>query len=398
MMQANTITRFAEAAYPELVKIRRDIHRHPELSGEEERTANIVAQYLRGCGLDVQTGVGGHGVVGFLHGARSQPVVAFRADMDALEIDLIEDNEYSSIHHDIGHGCGHDIHTVIALGAANVLSKIGDELPGSVKFIFQPSEESLIGAAKMLSEGVLDDNPPLTIFAFHVGPFECGQVVAIPGLGLPGIIEFDIYFQGERALEVAMKIEKSINKLSSIQHPGSDREMSQFFDNLVKSFSEPQTFSLVEGYLDDDSLKDKARVRGFIKASGENEYNQAESMIARLLEEFQDVSLVIHRTFERKLPEMINDEVLVMWALNPLKEMVGDDQVLVARRTTPFSGEDFALFLQRIPGAMFFLGASNKQKGLNAVPHSPHFQVDERVILIGTKCAANLLYRYLAGY
>jgi amidohydrolase len=397
-MVAGSVSRLAEAFYPELIGIRRDIHRHPELSGEEERTAALIAYYLDELGLEVETGVGGHGVVAFLRGTRNQPVVAYRADMDALEGEIFEDHNFSSVIPNTSHKCGHDVHVAIALGAAHILTTMRSELPGSVKFIFQPAEENLSGAVKMLEAGVLDNNPPLAIFATHVAPCECGKIAVNPGLGLPGIEEFTIYFQGENAVQVAENIERSINQIGTVSYPKNDREAQQFFDHLVQHASEPDVFILAEGYLDEERTNGRATLRGFIKASSESEYVLARNEINSLLSDYQDASLVIHRTFDKVVPDMVNDEVLAMWSICPLQEMAGSGNVIVARRTTPFSGEDFACFLQRIPGVMFFLGGSNKGKNISAVPHSPHFAIDERAILVGVKCMANLLYRYLVGY
>jgi amidohydrolase len=161
-----------ETARETLIEIRRDIHRHPEVSGEEERTAGIVAEYLQGLDLEVTTGVGGHGVVGVLRGGRPGLVVSYRADMDAVYDDSHDPVSFRSETAGVRHICGHDIHTTVGLGVARALASIRDDLPGTVKFIFQPAEENLQGAAAMIDDGVLENPAPRAIFAVHSAPFE----------------------------------------------------------------------------------------------------------------------------------------------------------------------------------------------------------------------------------
>ncbi|HQR39478.1 MAG TPA: amidohydrolase, partial [Blastocatellia bacterium] len=156
------IAQAAEAMRPELVSRRRDMHTHPELSNREVRTGKLVADRLRELGLEVQTGVAGNGVVGILKGGRPGPVVAVRADMDALPIQEVNDVPYKSVNPGVKHACGHDAHTTIELGVAEVLVGMRAQIPGTIKFIFQPAEEGAPpgeegGAAQMIKQGVLDN-------------------------------------------------------------------------------------------------------------------------------------------------------------------------------------------------------------------------------------------------
>ncbi len=397
-MIVEALSREASNIFPQLIALRRDLHKHPELSGEEARTAGIVAGYLERLGLEVKTGVGGYGVVGLLHGSKHEPVVAYRADMDAINEEIFEDHAYSSINPGVSHACGHDVHTAIALGTAQVLSTFRDELPGTIKFIFQPAEESLEGAEKMLADGVLDDEAPLAIFAIHTGPFETGQIVVHPGLGLPGMVEYTLSFEGESALESARKVEKGISQVGTVHYPKNARETEKFFENLAANIEEPESFILTMGFLDDDVTQESARIKGFIKASGSEEYNLAQASILQVTSDNGKPGLKIRCRFDEVLPDMVCDEVLALWSVGPLQEVLGEENVIIGRRTTPFSGEDFACFLKRIPGVMFFLGGSNAEWGINAIPHSRHFAVDEQILLTGTRCMSNLLYRYLVGY
>jgi metal-dependent amidase/aminoacylase/carboxypeptidase family protein len=164
------------------VDIRRDIHRHPELSGQETRTAKIVADRLRKLGLDVRAGVGGTGVVGILKGGRPGPLVAYRADMDAVPSTAADPAPFPSVVAGVRHICGHDVHVTIGLGLAEALSSIRAELPGRVKFIFQPAEERATGARAMLADGLFNAEKPVAIFGLHSSPLEAGRITSKAGV------------------------------------------------------------------------------------------------------------------------------------------------------------------------------------------------------------------------
>src|SRR5207248_2202573 len=181
--RAAHIAHAADSLRAKLVEMRRDFHRHPELSNREERTARIVAERLRALGLDeVKTNVARHGIVALLKGTKPGPVVAARADMDALPINETIEVPYKSLVPGVKHACGHDAHTTIELGVAEVLSKMRDQIHGTVKFLFQPAEEGPPpgeegGAKLMIKEGALDNPRPLAIFGLHTTPeTETGQI------------------------------------------------------------------------------------------------------------------------------------------------------------------------------------------------------------------------------
>src|SRR5687768_17112242 len=163
------------------IELRRDLHRHPELSGQEQRTAGIVAARLKALGLGVQTGVGGHGVVGMLTGGRPGPLVAYRADMDAVRSTSPDPVAFPSLEPGIRHICGHDVHVTIGLALASALAQVKAELPGAVMFIFQPSEERATGARAMLNDGLFAADKPAAIFGLHSAPFDAGLVSSKPG-------------------------------------------------------------------------------------------------------------------------------------------------------------------------------------------------------------------------
>lgn len=162
--------------------VRRDLHRNPELSGQEVRTAKVVADRLRQLGLDVRTGVGGHGVVGILTGGRPGPLVAYRADMDAVRSAAPDPVEFRSVVPGVRHICGHDVHVTIGLALASALSHVRADLPGRVMFVFQPAEERATGAKAMLDAGLFAREKPAAIFGLHAAPFDAGRLSSKAGL------------------------------------------------------------------------------------------------------------------------------------------------------------------------------------------------------------------------
>src|SRR2546427_3183725 len=202
------IAQAAEALRPKLIETRRDLHMHPELSNREERTARVVADKLRALGFDeIKTNVARHGVVALLKGAKPGPVVALRADMDALPINETIDVPYKSLVPGVKHACGHDAHTTIGLGVAEVLSNMRDQIRGTVKFLFQPAEEGPPageegGATLMIKEGALDNPRPLAIFGLHTTPeTEAGHIGFRSGPAQAAFDTFTITVHGKTSYD-----------------------------------------------------------------------------------------------------------------------------------------------------------------------------------------------------
>ncbi|MDZ7413125.1 MAG: amidohydrolase, partial [candidate division KSB1 bacterium] len=208
---AQEIDRLAPQVETKVVAWRRDFHQNPELSNREFRTAGIIAEELRRMGLEVRTGVAHTGVIGLLRGAKAQPVVALRADMDALpvteELDLPFASRVRTTYRgqEVGvmHACGHDAHMAILLGVAEVLTRMKAKLPGTVKFIFQPAEEGAPegeqgGAALMIAEGALENPRPSAIFGLHVFPFPAGSIAYCPGPAMAAVDELRITVKGRQ--------------------------------------------------------------------------------------------------------------------------------------------------------------------------------------------------------
>ncbi len=395
----NRISEHATGIHDDLVQIRRDLHEHPELSGLESRTAGVVAERLEFYGLEVRTHAGGHGVVGILRGSKEEPVVAYRSDMDAIPQDILEDVPFKSGNPGVSHACGHDVHTTIGLGIAEVLSFMKDDLPGTVVFFFQPAEETGEGAKQMIAGGVLEVFDPDAIFAVHVAPIERGVIVTNPGVGLPGIEQFTIRLRGEENLEVtALALVDSIRAIGAVQYPDTAEEWGVYSNAWFEENSVLSRFVLAMAWVNEQDSEDERVIRGFFKASGNKEYSEAKAEVQRLSSRYKSQGFSVETEFEKVLPDMFCDRELAEWAIDPLKNMLGEQSIISASNSFPFFGEDFAYFIERIPGVMFFLGASNRENGISALPHSPTFGVDEEAILVGVKGMSMVISQYFLDY
>jgi len=399
--QPSIVKRIAEEAdkiYDEIVEIRRDLHKHPELSGKEERTSGVIAKQLKSMGLEVTTNVGGYGVVGLLHGKPGGPVVAYRADMDALPQNIREDVPYKSVNKGISHACGHDVHVTVGLGIAKVLSAMKDEFSGTVKFIFQPAEENIQGAKAMLADGVLENPKPDYIFAVHVAPLEAGQIATMPGGGLPGGEQFAVTLSGNENLKKATSTTlKAIHAMSTVSFPRNMEEYEKIMKATLQKESFLTDFIFAMARKDaKQSSDEKTVITGILKAAKPDGYTRAHEQLNKALSDLDQYNITHEVKFGDSFPAMICDEEIAMESITPIEAILGKGSVIVAYGMIPFHGEDFALFLQKIPGVMFYLGGSNTPEGIIAAPHSPVFCVDEHALLVGIKGMTSLITHYLS--
>ncbi|MFC2163565.1 M20 family metallopeptidase [Acidobacteriota bacterium] len=399
--QSSVVKRIAEEAdkiYKEIVEIRHDLHMHPELSGKEVRTSGVIAKQLKSMGLDVTENVGGYGVVGVLQGKPGGPVVAYRADMDALPQNIREDVSYKSVNKGVSHACGHDVHVTVGLGIARVLSSMTDEFSGTVKFIFQPAEENIQGAKAMLADGVLENPKPDYIFAVHVAPLEAGQIATMPWGGLPGYEPYTITLKGKENLEEATKATlKALLAIGTVSFPRNMKEYEKIFRAVFQKESFLTDFVFVMARKDrKKSSDDKTVISGALKAAKPGGYTRAHEQINKVLSDLDQKDITHDVKFRERFPAMICDKEIAMEAIAPIESILGKGSVLVAYGMIPFHGEDFALFLEKIPGAMFYLGGSNTPSGIIAAPHNPNFCVDEHALLVGIKGMTNLITHYLS--
>ena len=393
------ILQAAEALRPKLIEQRRDFHMHPELSNREERTARVVAERLRALGLeDVKTGVARHGVVALLKGGRPGPVVAVRADMDALPIQETLDVPYKSQNPGVKHACGHDVHTAVQLGVAEVLSQIRQQIPGTIKFIFQPAEEGAPtgeegGAKIMIREGVLENPRPQAIFGLHTRPeTPAGQIAYHSGPSMAGSDKFELTIRGKMAHGGAFP------------HRGIDAvvisaECITALQTIRSRRIEPQepvvlTVGTIAGGTRNNVIAEEVKMSGTLRTLNE----EVRQRILSLMREILDGVTKAHGArFELNWvdsnPVTLNDPKLVEETLPTIRRVVGDANVATFK---PLMGsEDFSYYQKVVPGFFYFLGVGNPAKGITAGWHTAEFDVDEECLVVGVKVMANVLIDYL---
>ena len=388
----------ADAIKAKLIETRRDFHMHPELSNREERTSKVIAERLRALGLDeVKTGVGKYGVVGVLKGAKPGPVVAVRADMDGLPIQENIDVPYKSQNAGVKHACGHDLHITIELGVAEVLSKMRDQIAGTIKFIFQPAEEGPPageegGAGLMIKEGVLDNPKPQAIYGMHVMPnIEVGQVGINSGAAMASSEKFIIKVHGKKVhgayphdgIDAVVVAAQCVTALQTIRSRRIDTQ-----EPLVI------TIGSIHGGNRFNIISDEVVMEGTMRTLSEQVRNNTHQMMHDTL---KGVTAAFGASYELEFanpnPVTYNDPKLVEETLPTMKRILGDANI-----TTPkpqMGAEDFSKFQQVIPGFFYFLGVGNRAKGITAMIHTPEFDADEASIGIGVKLMANVLLDYL---
>lgn len=392
------IAQAAEALRPQLIAQRRDFHMHPELSNREERTARIVAERLRSLGFDeVRTNVARHGVVGVLKGAKPGGVVAVRADMDALPVQETNDVPYKSQTPGVKHACGHDVHTTVELGVAEVLSKMRGELSGTIKFIFQPAEEGAPvgeegGAPLMIKEGALDNPRPQAIFGLHTEPnVQAGQIGYHSGPAMASSDTFTIIIRGKGAhgaqpqagVDALVVAAECVLALQNIR--------SRRIDPL-----EPLviTIGTINGGTRFNVIASEVKLTGTIRTLNERVRERA---VLLMRETLTNVTAAYGATSELTIdgsnPVTYNEPSLVEETLPTIKRIVGAEHTLALKPFMP--AEDFSYFQRVVPGFYFFLGVGNRAQGITAGWHTADFDVDEESLVVGVKVMSNVLLDYL---
>jgi amidohydrolase len=359
------IAQAVAAMRPQLIAQRRDLHMHPELSNREERTAREVAAKLKSLGFaEVKTNVARHGVVGMLRGGKPGGVVAVRADMDALPIQETNDVPYKSQTPGVKHACGHDVHTTVALGVAEVLSKMRAELSGTVKFIFQPAEEGAPageegGAELMIKEGALDNPRPQAIFGLHTEPnVQAGQIGYHSGPAMASSDTFTIIIRGKGAhgAQPQMGVDAVVvaaECVLALQHIRSRR-----IDPL-----EPLVITLgtIQGGTRFNVIAGEVKMTGTMRTLNDKVRERA---VALMRETLTNVTAAYGATFELNLegsnPVTYNEPSLVEETLPTMRRVVGEENMLVLKPFMP--AEDFAHYQKLIPGFYYFLGVGNRAK------------------------------------
>lgn len=378
---------------PEIIEIRRQIHRRPELAYKEKATAKLVAEKLRSFGLEVRTGVGGTGVLGILRGPRKGGVVGLRADMDALPIEEMADVEFRSKEKGVMHACGHDTHVAMLLGTAKLLADHREDLAGMVKFFFQPAEEhgGRGGAKPMIQDGVMENPKVDFVFGLHiVGDVESG-VIAFrggPAMAAPDSFEVRITGRGGHGAYPQHTIDPiyvAAQLIIALQ--GVSGRMIDPIQPIVISVGS------IHSGTKENIIPDQAILHGTIRTVDEFTRKRAKAKVSEVAEGVcRAFGAKAEVEFEKDAyPVMVNDEKVTERAKNIVGKLPGTRVKLMALQ---LGGEDFSRFLHEAPGTFYFLGTKNPTKGCIYNNHSPRFKVDEDVLKFGTASLAQLAMEF----
>jgi amidohydrolase len=388
---------------------RRDIHQYPELSNREFRTAKLVADHLRALNLEVTTGVAHTGVVGILRGGSGERVVALRADMDALPVTEAVDLPFASTvranynGQEVGvmHACGHDAHTAILMGVAEVLSKVADRLPGTVKFIFQPAEEGAPageegGAELMIREGVFDDPRPSAIFGLHVVPLPAGLIGYRSGPALASSDRLRIIVRGRQTHgAVPWRGVDPITVASQIV-TGLQTIVSRQVDLTVA----PAVISLgrIEGGVRENIIPDEVQMLGTIRALHPEGRELLHLRIRNTAEKIaESAGATAEVIIDKGYPVTVNDANLTEAMVPVLQRVFGKSRVIPVPPLTV--AEDFSFYQQQVPGMFYLLGITPPGISPADAPpnHSPHFCIDESALVVGVRSLSHLALAHLSG-
>jgi amidohydrolase len=389
----------AERIAPAVVAVRRDLHAHPELSTREERTGRLVAEKLRALGLEVRYPVAKTGAVGILRGGRPGGVVALRADIDALPIQEASDLPFKSQVKGVMHACGHDAHTAMLIGVAEVLTGLKARLPGTVVFLFQPAEEGVPegeegGAPLMVKEGALDDPKVQAVFGLHVGSWvSAGQAGWTDGPIFASSDTFTIEVEGETVhgaqphmgldpIPVAAEIVQALQLIVSRQIDGRQPRVL--------------TIGRIQGGTRFNIIADRVTMDGTLRTHDAAVRGEIKARMARTVKGVAEAhgTTATLRFLDEGNPPTVNDAALARNVGIPaLQRIFGAGAVRVEPQMV---AEDFPFYGQKAPYFFFLLGTRNDAKGIASINHTATFDVDEDALPLGVRAMATLAWDFLA--
>jgi len=380
-----------------LIEMRRYLHTIPETAFQEVETSKFIAKTLSELdGVEVKTGIAKTGVVGLLKGNGSK-TIALRADMDALPVTEKNDVQYKSQHKGKMHACGHDGHMSILLGTAMILSRMRDELKGNVKFIFQPSEESLPGGAKqMIEEGVLENPKVDAILGLHSDPtIKTGRVGYKPGELMAFTSEFTILLHGKggHAAEPHRSVDPIVMASDVIQ------EIQKIPSRWIGPL-QPVVVNIgaIHGGTTFNIIPDEVELKGTVRLLNMHLVDLTEKKIHDILKQITKLyGGSFDFDFVRGYPVLKNDKKFTLFASKVISELLGEKNAIELEKPL-MGGEDFAYYLQKVPGTFLRLGTGNEQKNTTFPWHHSKFNIDEDALPIGVsvfvQCAIDFFKYY----
>ena len=389
-----------------IIDLRHQIHQYPELGNREFKTAKLVAEHLRSLGIEVETDIAYTGVVGVLKGNKPGPVVAVRADMDALPVTEETDLPFKStvkttyLDKEVGvmHACGHDIHTSVQLGVASVLASMKRSLPGTVKFIFQPAEEGPPpgeegGAELMLKEGVFDNPKPSAVFGLHThAALEVGELGLTIGPAMAAVDQFIITIKGKqshgayphKSVDPIIMATEVVTAFQTIR----SRSLSPLEPSVV-------TVGIIRGGERFNIIPEEVHLEGTVRTYDPEVQDMVEKRMNEIL---KGITLAYGGSFElnyeRGTPATINNPELCKQMIPTLERVVGKDNLKMMDPV--MGGEDFAIFANEVPGIYYRLGVV-KPGTTSGWIHTPTFRADDSCLEVGIRAMSNMVVDYLTS-
>ena len=387
-----------------IIDLRHQIHQYPELGNREYKTAKLVAKHLRSLGIEVETDIAYTGVVGILKGNKPGPVVAVRADMDALPVTEETDLSFKStvkttyLNKEVGvmHACGHDIHTSVQLGVASVLASMKRSLPGTVKFIFQPAEEGPPpgeegGADLMLKEGVFANLKPSAIFGLHTHPcLAVGELGLTIGPAMAAVDHFIITIKGKqshgayphKSVDPIIMATEAVDAFQTIR----SRSLSPLEPSVV-------TVGIIRGGERFNIIPEQVHLEGTVRTYNPEVQDMVEHRMNKILE---GITLAYGGSFEldydRGTPATINNPELAKQMIPTMERVVGKNNLKFLDPV--MGGEDFAFFANEVPGMYYRLGVL-KPGTTSGWVHTPTFRADDSCLEVGIRAMSNLVVDFL---
>ncbi len=389
-----------------IIDLRHQIHQYPELGNREFKTAKLVAEHLRSLGIEVETDIAYTGVVGVLKGNKPGPVVAVRADMDALPVTEETDLPFKStvkttyLDKEVGvmHACGHDIHTSVQLGVASVLASMKRSLPGTVKFIFQPAEEGPPpgeegGAELMLKEGVFDNPKPSAVFGLHThAALEVGELGLTIGPAMAAVDQFIITIKGKqshgayphKSVDPIIMATEVVTAFQTIR----SRSLSPLEPSVV-------TVGIIRGGERFNIIPEEVHLEGTVRTYDPEVQDMVEKRMNEIL---KGITLAYGGSFElnydRGTPATINNPELCKQMIPTLERVVGKNNLKMMDPV--MGGEDFAIFANEVPGIYYRLGVV-KPGTTSGWIHTPTFRADDSCLEVGIRAMSNMVVDYLTS-
>ena len=376
-----TITGLVKDVYPEAVSIRNTIHMNPELSEEEAETSALIAGALWSMGIETRENIAGYGVIGTIYGRDRTKAVAIRADIDALPVQEVVESPIKSQKPGVMHACGHDMHTAILLGTAKVLNEIKDELPFSVRLIFQPAEETVGGAKPMLNAGIFDDIDIQSIIALHVEPkYDTGLVEFVPGVMNAAITDFKVTVHGKSCH--GAHPDKGIDPIPCACN------MVMSYQTLLTRRLDPAARAVIttgsfHAGTKENIISEKAELSGTIRALEMKDMDLLLKEFPAMLESIAkgygctaDVSL------RESFPTLVNDDAVLAVLRRAFTDLVGEENIRI-NPVPSLGGDDFAYYCHEAPACFYNIGCHRPGDPHVFGLHAEDFDPDENCIYTG---------------